>query len=60
MESVMLAMDQRDKLRQRTIRTLAAEPRHFSGLLAVHTGDSSAISFVLRAPLTLGWRFLTV
>lgn len=60
MESVMLAMDQRDKLRQRAIRTLAAEPLHFSSLLSVHTGASSALSFALRAPLALGWRFLTV
>jgi 2-polyprenyl-6-methoxyphenol hydroxylase-like FAD-dependent oxidoreductase len=60
MESVMLAMDQRDKLRRRAIRTLAAEPAHFSNLLAVHTGASSALSFALRAPLALGWRFLTV
>lgn len=60
MESVMLAMDQRDNLRRRAIRTLAAEPAHFSNLLAVHTGASSALSFALRAPLALGWRFLTV
>ena len=60
MESVMLAMDQRDKLRRRAIRMLEAEPRHFSSLLAVHTGASSAFSFALRAPLALGWRFLTV
>lgn len=60
MESVMLAMDQRDQLRRRAIRTLAAEPAHFSRLLAVHTGAASAVSFALRAPLALGWRFLTV
>jgi flavin-dependent dehydrogenase len=60
MESVMLAMDQRDKLRRRAIRTLAAEPQHFSNLLAVHTGASLALSFAVRAPLALGWRFLTV
>jgi flavin-dependent dehydrogenase len=60
MESVMLAMDHRDKLRQRAIRTLAAEPRHFSSLLSVHTGASSALAFALQAPLALGWRFLTV
>jgi flavin-dependent dehydrogenase len=60
MESVMLAMDQRDTLRRRAIRTLAAEPRRFSELLAVHTGAASALSFAVRAPLALGWRFLTV
>ena len=60
MESVMLAMDQRDTLRRRAIRTLAAEPAHFSSLLSVHTGAASALSFALRAPLALGWRFLTV
>ena len=60
MESVMLAMNQRDSLRRRAIRTLAAEPAHFSSLLSVHTGASSALSFALRAPLALGWRFLTV
>lgn len=59
MESVMLAMDQRDKLRLRAIRTLEAEPAYFSSLLSVHTG-APALSFVLRAPLALGWRFLTV
>ena len=60
MESVMLAMDQRDTLRRRAIRTLAAEPAHFSNLLGVHTGAYSALSFALKAPLALGWRFLTV
>jgi flavin-dependent dehydrogenase len=60
MESVMLSMDRRDTLRRRAIRTLAAEPQHFSKLLAVHTGAASALSFAVRAPLTLGWRFLTV
>jgi flavin-dependent dehydrogenase len=60
MESLMLAMDQRDKLRRRAIRTLEAEPAHFSSLLAVHTGAASAFSFALRAPIALGWRFLTV
>jgi 2-polyprenyl-6-methoxyphenol hydroxylase-like FAD-dependent oxidoreductase len=60
MESVMLAMGQRDTLRRRAIRTLAAEPAHFSSLLSVHTGESSALSFALRAPFALGWRFLTV
>jgi 2-polyprenyl-6-methoxyphenol hydroxylase-like FAD-dependent oxidoreductase len=56
MESVMLAMDQRDKLRRRAIRALEAEPAHFSSLLAVHTGTSSALSFVLP----LSWRFLII
>jgi flavin-dependent dehydrogenase len=60
METVMLAMDQRDTLRRRAIRTLEAEPAHFSSLLSVHTGASSALVFALRAPLALGWRFLTV
>ena len=60
MESVMLAMDQRDTLRRRAIRTLEAEPAHFSSLLSVHTGASSALTFALRAPLALGWRFFTV
>jgi 2-polyprenyl-6-methoxyphenol hydroxylase-like FAD-dependent oxidoreductase len=60
MESVMLAMNQRDNLRRRAIRVLEAEPAHFSRLLSVHTGASSALSFALRAPLALGWRFLTV
>lgn len=60
MESVMLSMDRRDALRRRAIRTLEAEPAHFSSLLAVHTGASSALSFALRSPIALGWRFLTV
>jgi flavin-dependent dehydrogenase len=60
MESVMLAMDRRDTLRRRAIRTLEAEPQHFSNLLSVHAGTSSAFAFALRAPLALGWRFLTV
>jgi menaquinone-9 beta-reductase len=60
MESVMLSMDRRDKLRRRAIRTLEAEPAHFSNLLSVHTGTSSALVFALKAPLALGWRFLTV
>jgi flavin-dependent dehydrogenase len=56
MESVMLAMDQRDNLRRRAIRALEAEPAHFSRLLSLHTGAS----FELLTPLALGWRFLTI
>lgn len=59
METLMLAMDRRDGFRHRAIRALAAEPGHFSRLLAVHAGALPPFSFALRAPLSLGWKFFT-
>jgi flavin-dependent dehydrogenase len=48
MARLLLLMDGRDGLRRRALRTLAAHPRTFSRLLAVHAG-------VLRpSELTLG------
>ncbi len=57
METLMLSMDRRDGFRRRAIRALAAEPAHFSRLLAVHAGALPPFSFALRAPLSLGWKF---
>jgi flavin-dependent dehydrogenase len=53
MEAFVLAMDRRAWFRRQAIRTLAAEPEHFSRLLAAHTGGKAPI------PLALGWKFLT-
>ena len=61
MESVMLAMDQRDTLRRRAIRTLATRAAAFFWIAGgAPQGAASALSFAVRAPLALGWRFLTV
>jgi flavin-dependent dehydrogenase len=59
MEMLMLSMDRRDGFRGRAMRALAAEPAHFSRLLAVHAGALPPFSFALRAPFSLGWKFFT-
>jgi flavin-dependent dehydrogenase len=59
METLMLSMDRRDGFRRRAMRALAAEPAHFSRLLAMHAGALPPFSFALRAPFSLGWKFFT-
>jgi flavin-dependent dehydrogenase len=59
METLMLSMDRRDRFRHRAIRALAAEPAHFSRLLAMHAGALPPSSFALHAPFSLGWKFFT-
>jgi hypothetical protein len=55
----MLSMDRHDGFRRRAIRALAAEPAHFSRLLAVHAGALPPFSLASRAPFSLGWKFFS-
>jgi hypothetical protein len=46
-----------DMLRERAIRSVAAQPELFGKLLAIHVGHSTPRE-VVSAGLLLGWRFL--
>ena len=59
MSRLMLFMSSHAWCRQRLLRALAAQPRVFSKLLAIHVGATSPASFVLEGMLNLGWRLLT-
>ena len=59
MSDMMLLLDRRRLLRGRTIRAMAAEPRLFAGLLAMHVGACSAFDFFANG-LALGWRMLSL
>ncbi len=59
METLMLSMAGHDGFRRRAIRALAAEPAHFSRLLAVHAGALPPFSLASRAPFSLGWKFFS-
>jgi flavin-dependent dehydrogenase len=57
MGRLMLALDGRPSLRERTIRAMAADERVFARLLAVHIGAASLAQ--LAAPgAMLGWRLV--
>jgi flavin-dependent dehydrogenase len=58
MGDLLLALARNDKLRTRSICTLAKRPQLFTRLLAVHTGQA-ALSDWLSTGAQLGWRFLT-
>jgi flavin-dependent dehydrogenase len=57
--SLMLLLDQRRGLRSRVIRAMAARPKLFAGMLAMHVGELSAADFLTNG-LALGWRMLTL
>ena len=59
MSDMMLLLDRRRLLRGRTIRAMAADPRLFEGLLAMHVGACSAFDFIANG-LALGWRMLSL
>jgi menaquinone-9 beta-reductase len=59
MAALMLLMDDRAWLRERAFRALAAEPRFFSRMMAMHTGSLSPVEFGLSSSLSFGWRLLT-
>jgi flavin-dependent dehydrogenase len=58
MGDLLLTMARNNKLRTRTIHTLAKRPQLFSRLLAVHTGQS-ILGDWLSTGAQLGWQFLT-
>jgi len=58
MGDLLLALARNDRLRTRSIRTLAKRPQLFARLLAVHEGRA-ALADWLSAGAQLGWQFLT-
>ena len=55
---LLLTLARNDKLRARSIRTLAKRPQLFTRLLAAHTGQA-ALGDWLSTGAQLGWQFLT-
>jgi len=58
MGDLLLTLAGNDKLRTRSIRTMANRPQLFTRLLAVHTGQP-ALGDWLSTGAQLGWQFLT-
>jgi flavin-dependent dehydrogenase len=59
MADVMLFMDNRGRLRRRTLRAMASHPHLFEGMLAMHVGELSKFDFFANS-LSLGWRLVTL
>lgn len=59
MAGLMLAMDGRPGLRNRTFGALEARPALFERMLALHTGTGSVTQVGLGNTLSFGWHFLT-
>ena len=57
MARLILLLDGRTRLRQRTLRTFAANPELFARITAIHVGETSPAHFAATGAL-LGWRFL--
>ena len=58
MGDLLLTLARNDRLRTRSIRTLAKHPKLFTRLLAAHTGQA-ALRDWLSTGAQLGWQFLT-
>ncbi len=58
MADFMLTMDHWPWLRRRALRSLAAHPGLFAGLLAMHVGEARTTKFAADC-VALGWRMLT-
>jgi flavin-dependent dehydrogenase len=59
MADLMLLLHRRTRLRARTLRALAAQPRLFARLLAMHIGELSLFDFAANG-LALGWQMVTL
>ncbi len=59
LSEMLLSMDRVPALRRRAFRAFAADPRLFSGLLAIHSGPSPRVTNSAREMLSLGWHLLT-
>ena len=59
MSELMLLLDRSRRLRGRTIHAMAADPRLFARLIAMHVGELP-ISGCLANGLALGWRMLSL
>lgn len=58
MARLMLMLDGRPRLQERTLRVFCKHPHVFRSLLALHVGSLSPLGLALDG-LTLGWEFLT-
>ena len=58
MARLLLMLDGRPRLQQRTLHVFRKRPEIFRRMLELHTGDSSTLHLALDG-LTLGWRVLT-
>jgi len=58
MARLMLILDWKTSLRQRTMRAFNADPRLFHRMLAMHVGALSPLDFAANG-LSLGWQMLT-
>jgi menaquinone-9 beta-reductase len=59
MADVMLLFDGRERLRTRALAALAADPRLFARMLAMHVGELSPFGFCSTG-VTLGYRMLAI
>jgi len=59
MADLLLFLDNRGRLRRRTMRAMASHPQLFARLLAMHVGELSKFDFLLNG-LSLGWRLVTL
>jgi flavin-dependent dehydrogenase len=59
MADLMLLLDGRERLRTRALGALAADPRLFARMLALHVGELSSFGFCSTG-LTLGYRMLAI
>jgi flavin-dependent dehydrogenase len=59
MADLMLFLDNRGRLRRRTLRAMASHPHLFAGMLAMHVGEASMFDFFTKG-LSLGWRLVTL
>ena len=58
MARLMLTLDGRPRLQERTLQTFRKHPEIFRRLLALHLGELPPLELV-RDGLTLGWGLLT-
>lgn len=57
MSRLLLLLDRRQKLRQRTLAALGKDPGLFARMLAIHVGKTSPVHFAATT-LRLGWQFM--
>ncbi len=58
MGQLLLLLDRRNGLRERTMRALEAAPQLFERMLAYHVGETRPLQLA-RASAVFGWQFLT-
>ena len=58
MADLMLVLDNRERLRRRTLRAMASHPELFARMLSMHVGELTTFEFLANS-LSLGWRLVT-